>query len=281
LNILSNALKFTITGKIEVTAVSVSDTHAGISVRDTGVGIPEGSIGKIFQLFGKLEGNEKLNPQGCGLGLSISSMLVKSLGGTGIHVESKRFVGSLFVFEVKITRNDETTQPPDSLLQPDSPEFAEGVSKIVIPGAISVKSKLVFPEILIADDVDYNRIVLRKILESVGYDCDEAPTGVQVIQLVKSRANMGKPYLVILMDVEMPEMDGIAATRELLAMVGRGELAVFSVVIGCSAYSAVEDRNACFQAGMQYYLEKPVVREVLFNLLTTLVPNLEVRGAFH
>ena len=271
LNLLSNALKFTMSGRIEVVAVSVSDSHAGVRVFDTGIGIHEDNLDKIFTLFGKVSGNEKLNPQGCGLGLGISNMLVKSLGGHGLHVRSKRHSGSVFGFEFLITSADPGPMQEDPTNE--TPETWEGVEQITIPGPVSVNNSEAFPSILIADDVDYNRIVLRRLLESVGYDCEEATTGLQVLQLTRLRASHGRPYSIIFMDVEMPEMTGLSATLELWQMVARGELDSSPVIIGCSAYSSAEDREKCLRAGMQHYLVKPIDREVLFDLVTSIAPR--------
>lgn len=183
---------------------------------------------------------------------------------------SKRFCGSIFGFEFGITQED-TELTLDSKSTCELFDTWEGIEPIFPPVRIESSLDLRAIDILIADDVDYNRIVLRRILEASGYKCEEASTGVAVLQLLREHCNRGRAIPVVLMDVEMPEMDGVEATREIRRLVATGELSNSPIVIGCSAYSTEEDKEMCFRAGMQHYIEKPVNRDVLTRLVARIL----------
>ena len=264
LNLLSNALKFTLRGSIEVSALLNAGGRLTIRVKDTGIGIPASDIGKIFRLFGKLEGYDNLNPQGCGLGLSISNHIVESLGGGHISVQSKVGKGSVFAFDVDIgleTVKIEGTagDPVTDLIEEEPP-----IINSPLFSSSDKDSTLSPAQILIVDDSDFNRIVARRIIETQGFVCEEAITGLQALNQVRERLNSGLLYKLILMDVEMPEMDGMTATREIRSLLGSQEQ---PMIVGCSAYSSPEDRESSLAAGMDHYLEKPLRREQLFDLL--------------
>jgi len=267
LNLLSNALKFTLRGSIEVSALLNAGGRLTIRVKDTGIGIPASDIGKIFRLFGKLEGYENLNPQGCGLGLSISNHIVKSLGGGHISVQSKVGKGSVFAFDV--TFDLDCTDKVPTLPDPATDVIDEDIPLIQrLPTSIleSAQDNRI-AQVLIVDDSDFNRIVARRMIETQGFSCEEAVTGLQALNQVRKLFNSGRLYKLILMDVEMPEMDGMTATREIRSLLGSQEQ---PMIVGCSAYSSPEDRESSLAAGMDHYLEKPLQREQLFDLLAHL-----------
>ena len=239
-----------------------------VSVEDTGIGIPADKLQSIFIMFGKV-GNNDLNPQGCGLGLSISSMLVTRLGGGPIEVVSMPQHGSIFSFKIPISANVVCT---DLQMLTD---FIEDFNEIPNERILSLESSLTVStlsahqaQVLIVDDAPFNRLVLRKILEAAGYSNAEASTGLEAISMVRAACDRESPFSVVLMDIEMPEMDGITATRELLDLVNRGVLGSIPVIIGCSAFSSEEDKAAALAAGMTYYLEKPVSRIRLLELVS-------------
>ena len=152
LNLLSNAVKFTLKGKIEVIAMLIDPNTVKIAVEDSGIGIAEVDQRRIFTLFGKLTGNEKLNPQGCGLGLAISNTLVINMGGTGISVKSVPGHGSTFSFTLPISSK------PSPLIEPDaadtflSTSTDEETSEVVLPTSRELwKVPKALPNTLIAD----------------------------------------------------------------------------------------------------------------------------------
>ena len=268
LNLLSNALKFTLRGSIEVSVFLNTNGQLTVRVKDTGIGISGSDISKIFRLFGKLEGHEHLNPQGCGLGLSISNHIVASLGGGPITVKSKVGKGSEFAFDVDIGLSSVENgivikDPITDLSDEESPVIHNPLSHLPQkPASASLA------QVLIVDDSDFNRIVARRIIETQGFTCDEAVTGLQALHQVRDRLQAGLLYKFILMDIEMPEMDGITATQEIRELIGLGEQ---PVIVGCSAYSSTEDRETSLAAGMDHYLEKPIQRELLYGLLARLL----------
>jgi CheY-like chemotaxis protein len=258
LNLLSNAVKFTLKGKIEVIVMLLQPNVVKITVEDTGIGIDEAHQGKIFTLFGKLIGNEKLNPQGCGLGLAISNTLVMRMGGEGIAVKSVPKHGSAFSFVIPVGDEavslDKEEREPASTDCYESEENDASVVTLPVSDALWKESKATT---LIADDSEFNRLVLRQLLETQGYICEEANTGAEALRRVEARERENCPYLYVFLDIEMPEMSGIEVAMELRRQVGAGTLTKAHVV-GCSAYVSMEDQQNCLEAGMDYFLEKPV-----------------------
>jgi CheY-like chemotaxis protein len=236
-----------------------------VSVKDTGIGIPLDKQRTIFTMFGKLDSGS-LNPQGCGLGLNISSMLVEKLGGGAIQVTSTPQSGSTFSFKVPI---------PSEL-----PRKESSMEGLVIPSELieipkeqqcvpssNCRNSSLKAQVLIVDDAPFNRLVLRKILKAANYSYSEASTGLEAVRMVRAALDKGSPFSVVLMDIEMPEMDGITATRELGRLVAQGRLPSLPVIIGCSAYCMEEDRANARAAGMTDYIEKPISRQRLFELI--------------
>ena len=238
-----------------------------VVVRDTGVGIAECDLEKIFKMYSRLDENRKV--QMCGLGLSIASALVEKLGNSPISVSSKLGKGSTFSFEVDIHDfPDQVTETPDS--ESAEVEEAEYPFCLILPQSFSSLHDFTtprrYPEILIVDDVPYNRTVIRSMLENEGYLCEEAGTGLQALRLVKKRQSQGRPFRVVLMDVDMPEMDGITATR---AIRDDPENHLYPVIFGCSAYCTDEDRSVALEAGMSAYLYKPLAKAELLHHVST------------
>ena len=260
LNLLSNALKFTIKGKIEITVTLTSANGVKIEVQDTGIGIEMQDVKRIFGLFGKLAGNERINPQGCGLGLAISNTLVQNMGGRGITVKSKPGFGSVFSFTIPISESECDCLEED--VERINTEEGEAVMVVLPPEQELWRDPRTKANTLIADDSDFNRLVLREMLESMGFFCEEASTGAQALSRIEQREVEQCPYKMIFLDIEMPEMSGIEVAEELRRRVTAGNLSKARVV-GCSAYVSEEDRTACLQAGMDDFLEKPVFKEAL------------------
>jgi hypothetical protein len=259
LNLLSNALKFTINGGIAVVAIMTDLNLVRISVSDTGVGIPPDKLPSLFQAFTIIEGTQHLNPQGCGLGLSIANRIVQSLGPASIQVQSTLGSGSIFSFEMETAR---------VIQREDSPGVSDYTTEIAweeppaLPMifSLSMQRRGTLPKVLVVDDSEFNRAVLCTLLARYQIRCDEAETGLRALALVQTRVVRGSSYLLILMDVEMPEMDGLSATREIRRLETSGRMAI----IGCSAHTPTQEAlERCRAAGMDGYLEKPVNRRML------------------
>lgn len=265
LNLLSNALKFTMKGGIDVVATLTDLSLVRISVADTGIGIAEDQLPRLFQAFSTVEGTQHLNPQGCGLGLSIANLIVKSLGPACIQAESSLGHGSRFSFEVEIGEIPQKGLAGVSDYTTDIP-WEEAAASLPMEFSPSMERRGILPKVLIVDDSEFNRSVLRTLLGRYQLRCDEAETGQRALALVQTRLARGSPYLLIIMDVEMPEMDGLSATRAIRSI----ELPGRSVIIGCSAHSSSEGLERCRAAGMDGYLEKPVNRSALAPYVTSL-----------
>jgi len=241
LNLLGNAVKFTDSGNITlaVRRVGASSTHVALrfEVLDTGVGIRESQWGPIFEPFEQV-GDLQRRAGGTGLGLAISRQLV-CLMGSDIQVDSRIGAGSRFWFEVSA-----------ALLEPIA---AAQPARGMVIGYQGARRK-----ILIVDDVQSNRAMLADLLDIVGFGVCEAVNGVDAIDQVQSAT----PDLV-LMDMAMPVMDGIEATRRIRALPSWKEIPIITVTANASDGC----RTQCLSAGASGFLSKPIDREALLTLI--------------
>ncbi|MCX7111645.1 MAG: ATP-binding protein [Proteobacteria bacterium] len=252
LNLLSNAIKFTSQGGVflHVALARPVDQKAGIrfSVEDTGIGIPAAVMGSLFQAFTQADGSTTRKFGGTGLGLAISRNLVELMGGQ-IGVESKEGAGSTFWFVLPGNVAAEAVAPTPILMAP--PEKA-----LDFP-ATTQKAP---PTILLVEDNDLNTLIAMKMLERLGYTADRAVNGREAVNAIRH-----KPYTLILMDCQMPEMDGFDATRAIRCL--EKESGGHAFIIAMTANAMVEDREKCLTAGMDDYLSKPVDRQSLSAVL--------------
>lgn len=241
-NLLSNAIKYTEKGSIEldVALKSKSEKKAVyiVKVKDTGVGISKDKIDDIFESFATENKSEKMTYKGKGLGLAIVKSIVDHMHGK-ISVNSKVDKGTEFV----------CTLPFD--LQEDEVEIIE-VSK---EPEKTKKDKL---KILVAEDNFVNQRLVKELLRRQGYNVDIVENGLKLFEVMEKNK-----YDVILMDVQMPVMDGLEATsiiREIEKETG-GHIPI----IGITAYSMKADRDRCLEAGMDDYLAKPFSKEEFYK----------------
>jgi CheY-like chemotaxis protein len=230
LNLLNNAIKFTARGSVRL-AVSYSADGGGrlrVSVSDTGVGVPEEALGRLFQRFSQVDGSTTRQYGGTGLGLAISKALVETMGGA-IGVESHAGVGSTFWFHI--------AAPPANLtpsaIKPDDHGFEIAPARI-----------------LVVDDVATNRELVRTMLSPFGHVVTEASGGAEAVQ-----AAMHSVFDLILMDLQMPGMDGLAATR---AIRSTCRLNQATPILAVSANVLPENQDACRAAGMDDHIAKPL-----------------------
>lgn len=266
LNLLSNSFKFTSKGTIRLTVSYPSRCQVRFSVSDTGIGIPTALQSSIFQPYGKLAGNEELNPQGSGLGLGISNMLAKELGGQEISLVSSERKGATFSFVVDIEEGLLACEDGEMQGEVDQ-GVAEETEAALPPHFLTDSSLFEYRQVLVVDDNEFNRLVLRKLLKSLGVEAEEAKTGKEAVEKVKRGLRYNHCYRLILMDLEMPEMNGLQATNVILPLLHQSRLEGKTEVIACSAYSSDEDKQMCFLAGMTAYLEKPISREAVADFL--------------
>ncbi|MEZ4384137.1 MAG: PAS domain S-box protein [Nannocystaceae bacterium] len=245
-NLLSNAVKFTERGHIDLTVVRSPATETVLfRIRDTGIGISPEQQARIFRPFTQADASTSRQYGGTGLGLVISRRLARAMGGD-LRLVSVAGEGSTFTLELPLPlRRDEPPPPAPTLLRPDF---------TVPPGEHHAL------RILLAEDNPTNQVVVLGMLKALGYEADAVESGQAAIDAVREQA-----YDVILMDVQMPERDGLDATRVI-----RGELPARRqpFIIALTAHSADDDRRRCFDAGMDAYLTKPVRIDRLASTLT-------------
>ncbi|GIV19895.1 MAG: hypothetical protein KatS3mg023_1646 [Armatimonadota bacterium] len=246
-NLVNNAVKFTEQGSITIALEYLGETDTGdgrqaklrISVSDTGIGIAPESLSRIFEEFTQADGSITRKYGGTGLGLAISKKLVEMMGGQ-MGVQSELGRGSTFWVHLTLPIAEEVYQSKDSTLS-TFPRFTHCY-------------------VLLAEDNEVNRLVAVKMLESLGCSVDVAVNGAEAVQ----KALTGE-YDIILMDVQMPEMDGYEATRRIReAERATGE---HRIIIAMTAHSMESDRRACLETGMDDYLSKPVKRDRLAEML--------------
>ena len=250
INLLGNAVKFTPPGGTVSFSADVEETADGklgmrLRVVDTGIGIAEDKIAHLFSAFEQEDNTIAVRFGGTGLGLSISQNLVRLMGGE-ISVESTVGQGSTFEFAIEMTRTYSETQ--------DDGGTADVVSGSDFSGR----------RILIAEDIDINRMILRELLADTNVEIDEAEDGDVATNLFgQSQPNY---YDLILMDVQMPNMNGYEATRRIREMIDRTDSADVPI-IALTANAYKEDVDRALASGMNGHLAKPIdIDEVIKTL---------------
>ena len=239
-NLLSNAIKFTDHGSISVQVSSIekrSLIEVRFSVKDAGIGISSESLERLFQSFSQVDASITRKYGGSGLGLVISKRLVKLMGGK-IWAESKIGEGSVFHFTI-------TTEAYPAVMD-------QGARRTSRPELLYPKD-IQTMRILMVEDNAINQKVANKMLKRLGYRADLAANGLEALEALKLRH-----YDLILMDVQMPDMDGLEATKRIRAMPINQPY-----IIAMTAHALKGDRETCMAAGMNDYISKPVKLEEL------------------
>ncbi len=265
MNLVSNALKFTDEGRIVISAETRSDgdDHVvlDLSVRDTGIGIPAEKLPLIFDKFTQADETITRRFGGSGLGLSIARSLVELMGGT-IRVESRQGEGSSFFVNLRQARaGKQEVQDNTPAVRP----LPASLSSLLTPRTVHrpVLGENGRPCVLIVEDYAPNIMVLSLMLEELGYDTVSAASGTEAIDIIKAASG---PHYAILMDVQMQGMDGLETTRWIRDLeaakeaTGRGYR---NTIIGVTAHALAGDRERCLQAGMDDYISKPVLPDIL------------------
>ena len=252
LNLIGNALKFTHRGTVTVSQ-RVDQGRVQCAVQDTGIGMSAQILAHLFEPFRQADSSTARKYGGTGLGLVICKVLVEKLGGQ-LLVTSTEGKGSQFAFDLPILAHDATAvamlgavaktgAAPSQPSQPDS-LFRKELSQL---------------RILVVDDQPINRLLARNQLKQLGCTpLNEAENGLQALEFLRQAE-----YDIVLMDMQMPEMDGLEATRQLRRL----PLALQPTVIAMTANAFAEDRDACIAAGMNQFLSKPVKLETLREAL--------------
>jgi TMAO reductase system sensor TorS len=255
-NLVGNAVKFTEQGSVTVQVTSFGSegdyTKVELEVRDTGIGISPDSLRKIFECFSQGDGSTTRKFGGTGLGLTIAKQLVEMMGGE-LTVESEQGKGSVFRVRVPlrnlsgITVSDIT--PVD---EPGKPEQLPAVSGVV-------EEKLL-GRILLAEDNEVNQEVCAEIISHLGYRVDIVSNGQEAVETFERNS-----YDLILMDFQMPVMDGIEATRRIRVL--DREKGMHTKIIALTARVMEGDREQCLEKGMDDYLSKPYTMEGMREML--------------
>jgi PAS domain S-box-containing protein len=244
INLLSNAIKFTEKGHVELKVREAerygNSTRIVFSVADTGIGIPKEKIKKIFERFSQAETYTTRLYGGTGLGLSIVKSLIELHDGS-INVKSRQGEGSVFSFSItyEISGEYENPEPHEELAYSEKTDKLSGI------------------KLLLVEDNEHNQLLATSVLEKFGIQPDIANNGKQAIE--KLRENT---YNIILMDIQMPIMDGISTTEEI-----RKQLQLNTPIIACSAHAMSSERKKCLENGMNDYISKPYTEKTLIQTI--------------
>jgi len=251
LNFLNNAVKFTEKGgiKIRVSSENQTDTHITLnfSVTDTGIGISEVQIKKLFKSFSQADASMTRRYGGTGLGLAISKQLAELMGGS-VGVESEDGKGSRFWFTA-VFEKSETSEYKD----------LRGFGNTA---GLSETSEIFHPRILLAEDNIPNQKVAAAILKKFGFSFNIADNGKETVEMLRKIS-----YNLVLMDMQMPEMDGLEATL-IIRNPESGVLSPNIPIIAMTANATAEDRKKCEDAGMNDYISKPINPDELLAVIS-------------
>ncbi|WFE67819.1 response regulator [Thiomicrospira sp. R3] len=245
MNLLSNAIKFTSTGEVVLTieqqASSTDQTRLYFSIADTGMGLTAEQQSRLFQPFSQADSSITRKHGGTGLGLVISQRLVKVLGGEGIHLESALDQGAVFSFSLpcrvrKATAEETPLSPALSSSLVEKPRFTG--------------------KILLVEDNEINQLVAQTQLEKLGLVVVLASDGQQALTEFKQQ-----PFDLVLMDIQMPVMDGYQATQAIR------QINPDIPIVALTAAAMVEDKNKALAVGMNDHLAKPLDASALISCL--------------
>lgn len=247
LNLTGNAIKFTqqgkITARVRVAQELPNDLLVHVDVIDTGIGISTEAQRRLFTAFEQADNSMTRKYGGTGLGLAISKRLVKLMGGE-IGVTSQPDVGSNFWFTVRLSKSTDQSSL-EQIFEGDSAEMR-------------LKAQFSGSRVLLAEDEPINQIVSQGLLEDVGFQVDLAEDGAKALALARQNT-----YTLILMDIQMPVLNGIDATRAIRALPNYST----TPILAMTANAFDEDRDACIDAGMDEHIGKPVDPDKLFETL--------------
>lgn len=250
-NLLANAVKFTERGQV-LLQVSWARDHATFTVSDTGIGFSDEQRSRLFMPFEQGDSSTARRYGGSGLGLVISRHLAREMGGD-LVATSELGRGSEFTVSLPLPAVQTGAVPTAAEAQP----------------AAVAGPRLAGLRLLVAEDIEVNRYLVGRILSAEGAEVRFAENGLEAVQAVTAAQEAGERFDAVLMDVQMPLMDGYQATRDLRA------LAPGLPIIGLTAHALPEERARCLQAGMVAHLGKPIDHEELVAVLVRAARGLQ------
>ncbi len=265
LNLAGNAIKFTQTGSVTISVKMIEDDGALVrilfTVTDTGIGIAPEAKQRLFEAFEQADSSISRRFGGSGLGLAISRQLVRQMGGE-IVVESHQGIGSEFRFDAVLSARRASDRLP---VQADGTIAAPPPPPEPTP-VVAERAALPKLRVLVADDNPTNRVVASRVLERHGHHVRSVENGVEAVAAVQQEA-----FDLVLMDMMMPELDGLAATAQIRQLAG----AVRHIpIVGLTANTAPEDLAACRESGMNAVATKPISGSKLLEAMAeALVPS--------
>ncbi|KIW61031.1 hypothetical protein PV05_01197 [Exophiala xenobiotica] len=246
-NLVSNAIKFTERGYVRVKVVVADEDESSYNIRteviDTGIGVADGTENVLFTPFAQLDNSSTKRYKGTGLGLSICKSLAELMGGTIGFAQNPEQRGSIFHFTVKMNKIDAAPVPPRDVTSPD----------------VSLKELAQHKHLLLVEDNAINQTIMVRQLHAFGFEkVDVAGDGAEAVHLIKSKP---LTYSLVLMDISMPVMDGVTATKQIRAL-GHNV-----PIIAMTANALKGDEETYLAEGMNDYVAKPVEKRVLTQAL--------------
>jgi PAS domain S-box-containing protein len=267
LNLLSNAIKFTEKGEIKIIVSTEKIDNENLilhaAVKDQGIGIPKENLGELFKPFTQLDGSHTRKYGGTGLGLVICKEFITMMGGN-ISVESEKGIGSSFYFTAKLKKQKYIAVPSiTGRSKTDTKEIVLNMNQIDL-----IKKERSRYKILLAEDNMINQKVALRILSDCGYNVTPVNNGIEVLKILNE-----KSFDIILMDVQMPEMDGFTATSK----IRKSDTASTNIpIIALTAHALIGDKDKCIEAGMNDYVSKPIVPEKFVKVIDKWL-NIEIK----
>ena len=254
INLLGNAVKFTHQGQVTVNVEQSPDgpQRLAFSITDTGIGIPDEKLATVFDLFSQAEGSTTRGYGGTGLGLYLCRSLVDAMGGE-LEVESQVGLGSCFHFALPLPIDQARRDHAPTTTAPSDGDAAslEGL------------------RVLMAEDAEDNVLLIRVYLKRSGIQLDVARDGREALELFRRQ-----PYDLVLMDMQMPVMDGFTATREIRDW-ERRQARPPTPIMALTAYTLKGDQEKCLEAGCDRYLTKPVKKARLMHEMGALAVSIQ------
>jgi CheY-like chemotaxis protein len=276
-NLLGNAVKFTDCGKISVTVELMSELHDSMnirfSVRDTGVGIAREQQQRVFESFIQVDGSSTRKYGGTGLGLSICKQLVELLGGE-IGVDSEPDTGSRFWFTAKFDKAAPGEMPAEPPQLAPPPALHVSAAPIPSPPPVAAPAPVAKPapvmedcRVLLAEDNEINQRITLRLLQKLGLAADAVVNGRDALEALEKRK-----YNLVLMDCQMPIMDGFEATAKIRSREGA---ALHTPICALTANAMEGDRERCLASGMDDYISKPVGLDKLQKAVNRWIHRIE------